>query len=37
MTDEFPELQRKITKEEYEKVLNFADDLGLINGWRQEL
>ena len=36
-TDEFPELQRKITDKEYQQVLNWADELGLINGWRQEL
>ncbi|PKM92981.1 MAG: radical SAM protein [Elusimicrobia bacterium HGW-Elusimicrobia-4] len=36
-TDEFPELQRKITDEEYSQVLNWADEFGLINGWRQEL
>lgn len=35
--DEFPELQRKITDKEYQQVLNWADELGLINGWRQEL
>lgn len=36
-TDSFPELQRKITDEEYSQVLNWADEFGLINGWRQEL
>ncbi|HAX61582.1 MAG TPA: radical SAM protein [Elusimicrobia bacterium] len=36
-TDEFPELQRKITDEEYSQVLNWADELGLTNGWRQDL
>ncbi len=36
-TNDFPELQRKITDKEYQQVLNWADELGLINGWRQEL
>jgi len=36
-TDEFPELQRKLTEDEYLRVLNIADDLGLTNGWRQML
>ncbi|MBI5574241.1 MAG: radical SAM protein [Elusimicrobia bacterium] len=35
--DEFPELQRKITNEEYSQVLNWADEFGLTYGWRQEL
>ncbi|MFA5780236.1 MAG: radical SAM protein [Elusimicrobiota bacterium] len=36
-TGDFPELQRKITDKEYQQVLNRADELGLTNGWRQEL
>ncbi|MEW6557924.1 MAG: radical SAM protein [Elusimicrobiota bacterium] len=36
-TDEFPELQRKITDKEYSQVLNRADEFGLTYGWRQEL
>lgn len=36
-TGDFPELQRKITDKEYQKVLYWADELGLVNGWRQEL
>jgi len=36
-TDEFPELQRKITDEEYSQVLNWADEFDLTSGWRQEL
>ncbi|MDO8734167.1 MAG: radical SAM protein, partial [Elusimicrobiota bacterium] len=35
--DEFPELQRKITSEEYSQVINWADEFGLTYGWRQEL
>jgi len=36
-TDEFPELQRKITDKEYSQVLNWADEFGLTRGWRQEI
>jgi len=35
--NEFPELQRKITNEEYSQVLNWADGFGLTHGWRQEI
>lgn len=35
--DEFPEINRKITKREYEKVLNYAFDLGFQNVFVQEL
>ena len=31
-----PELNRKITKREYEKVIDYALDLGLVNGFTQE-
>ena len=33
---ETPELNRKITKREYEKVLNYALDKGIVNGFFQE-
>ncbi|MFH0947433.1 MAG: radical SAM protein [Elusimicrobiota bacterium] len=36
-TDDFPELRRKTTGKEYQQVLNWADELGFVNGWRQEL
>ncbi len=36
-TGEYPELDRKITAREYSEVLEFADGLGLVNGWRQEM
>jgi len=36
-TDDFPELQRKITDKEYQQVLNWADEFRLTYGWRQEL
>ena len=32
----FPNLQRKLTKREYEKVLNYAIDLGVKNAYFQE-
>ena len=32
----FPELQRKVTKREYEKVLNYAINLGVKNAYFQE-
>ena len=32
----FPELNRKVTRREYEKVLNFAVELGIENGFFQE-
>lgn len=31
------EISRRITKEEYERVLKLAEELGLENGWHQEL
>lgn len=34
---EFPELNRRITEEEYAAVLNYFDDLGLTNGFTQKL
>jgi len=33
---EFPELSRRISKSEYDAVLNMADKLGLKRGWRQD-
>ncbi len=33
----FPELSRRLTAEEYQKILDLADSLGMKNGWRQEL
>jgi len=35
-SSEFPELNRKITEEEWEKVLNRLEVLGFKNGWIQE-
>lgn len=35
--DAFPELQRKLTKREYEKVLNYALSLGIENLYVQDL
>jgi len=32
----FPELNRKVTRREYDKVLNFAVELGIENGFFQE-
>jgi putative pyruvate formate lyase activating enzyme len=32
---EFPELSRRISKEEYDAVLEIVDELGLERGWRQ--
>ena len=34
--EKFPELNRKVTKREYEKVLNIALELGIENGYFQE-
>ena len=31
------ELNRKVTQEEYDKVLEDFDEAGLYNGWLQEL
>lgn len=33
---QFPELNRKITEEEYKRVLDFADKIGIENGYIQE-
>ena len=35
-TDEFPELQRRITQREYEKVVSFLEDEGFENAFVQE-
>lgn len=35
-TDEYPELQRRITQREYDKVLSFAVDFGFTNIFTQE-
>ena len=32
-----PDLNRKLTAEEYNKVCNIAGDLGLVKGWWQQL
>jgi putative pyruvate formate lyase activating enzyme len=32
----YPELNRKITKREYDAVVDYAIDLGVINGFIQE-
>ena len=34
--EKFTELNRKVTKREYEKVLNIALELGIENGYFQE-
>jgi putative pyruvate formate lyase activating enzyme len=34
---EFPELSRRLTQEEYDLVINKLQELGLANGWIQEL
>ncbi|MCD8154427.1 MAG: radical SAM protein [Clostridiales bacterium] len=34
--EEYPELNRRVTKREYEKVLNYAMELGIIHGFYQE-
>jgi len=34
---EFPEINRRITENEFEKVHNYQLELGLINGWVQEM
>lgn len=36
-TSQYPELSRRISLEEYNKVLKVVDFLGLENGWQQEL
>ena len=33
---EYPELNRKLTKREYKKVLDYAVDIGIVNGFMQE-
>ncbi|GAI32824.1 unnamed protein product [marine sediment metagenome] len=33
---EFRELNRKVTREEYEEALHIASELGLERGWRQD-
>ena len=33
---EIPELNRKVTPEEYRRVLDFADRIGIENGFMQE-
>ena len=35
--ESFPEINRRLTEEEYEKVLDFADEIGIENGFIQEL
>ena len=34
--EKYPELNRKVTRREYEKVLNYAVELGIENGYFQE-
>ncbi len=33
---EFPEIGRRITKEEFEKAIKILNEVGLVNGWIQE-
>lgn len=33
--DKHPELRRKLTRYEYEKVLDYADRIGIVNGYQQ--
>ena len=33
---EYPELNRKVTKREYEKVIQYALDKGIVNAFIQE-
>ena len=33
---EFPEINRKVTEEEYDEVVDYAVDLGVENGFIQE-
>jgi putative pyruvate formate lyase activating enzyme len=33
----YPEISKKLTKKEYQEVLEFTEELGFENGWRQEL
>ena len=35
--DNYPELNRRVTKREYEKLLDFAVELGVENGYMQEM
>jgi putative pyruvate formate lyase activating enzyme len=35
--DRFPELNRKITQEEYSEVVDLINSLGMENGWLQEM
>ena len=35
-TQDYPELKRRITTYEYEKVVDYAIELGLTDGWMQE-
>ena len=35
-TAKIPDLDRRITPEEYEKILTFADKIGIENGYMQE-
>ena len=34
--NDYPELNRRITEEEYEELVNFATDIGVENGFIQE-
>lgn len=36
-SNEYAELSRRLKDKEYEEILDFADELGFENGWRQEL
>ena len=35
--NDYPELNRQVTKREYEKLLDFAISLGVENGYTQEM
>jgi putative pyruvate formate lyase activating enzyme len=36
-TKDFPELSRRLTEDEYNEVRDYAQKLGFVNGWQQEL
>jgi len=36
-TKTMPELDRRLTSEEYRQALDWLDEMGLENGWHQEL
>ena len=36
-TKDYPELARRLTEDEYNRIRDTAQRLGFINGWQQEL